>query len=129
MLLESLAREGASTPVELPLRADSQGVLRSDWGPLLDLLLDRSRSTAQRAAAFHASLAQALVTQTLALHERYQFERVGLCGGVFQNRLLTEAASDALAERGFEVLIPAALPPNDAAISYGQVIEAAARIA
>jgi hydrogenase maturation protein HypF len=129
MLLESLAQEGPSTPIELPLQADSQGVLRSDWGPLLDLLLDQSRSTAQRAAAFHASLVQALVTQTLAIHDRYRFRQVGLCGGVFQNRLLTEAACDALAKHGFEVLTPASLPMNDAAISYGQVIEAAARIA
>jgi hydrogenase maturation protein HypF len=129
MLLESLAQEGLSTPIDLPLRADAQGVLRSDWAPLLDLLLDQSRSTAQRAADFHASLVQALVTQTLALHEKYPFERVGLGGGVFQNRLLTEAAGDALTQRGFEVLIPATLPANDAAISYGQVIETAARVA
>ena len=127
MLLESLARDSRSAPVDLPLSADSRGVLRSDWAPLLDLLLDQSRPTAERAADFHASLVRALVTQTLALRENYRFEQVGLGGGVFQNRLLTEAAREALIQRGFEVLIPAALPVNDAAISYGQIIETAAR--
>jgi hydrogenase maturation protein HypF len=55
------------------------------------------------------------------------FTRVGLSGGVFQNRLLSQAAQAGLAAHGFEVLIPAQLPMNDAAISFGQVIEAAAR--
>jgi hydrogenase maturation protein HypF len=137
LLLETRAQEAlvAETPtpgspvapVDLPLRADSRGVLRTDWTPLLDLLLDESRSVGQRAAAFHASLAQAVVHQTLALHARDPFRRVGLSGGVFQNRLLTEAIQGALNKCGFEVLIPTALPMNDAGISYGQVIEAAAR--
>lgn len=127
MLLETLAHESPSTAIELPLRADAQGVLRSDWAPLLDLLLDESVDTAQRATAFHASLVQALVRQALALHARYPFRQVGLSGGVFQNRLLTEAAQAALSQCGFEVLIPAVLPMNDAGISYGQVIEAAGK--
>jgi hydrogenase maturation protein HypF len=39
---------------------------------------------------------------------------------------LTERAHALLTAAGFEVLIPAQLPVNDAAISYGQLIEAAA---
>ncbi len=137
-LLESLAHEGhvcaskldaaTATPVELPLRTDAHGVLRTDWAPLLDLLLDGSRDVAERAAAFHASLARALVMQTLELRTRLSFEQVGLCGGVFQNRLLIRAVRKALQARGIEVLIPVRLPVNDAAISYGQVIETAARV-
>ena len=46
-----------------------------------------------------------------------------LCGGVFQNRLLTEQAEALLTAAGFEVLIPQRLPVNDAAISFGQLIE------
>jgi hydrogenase maturation protein HypF len=68
------------------------------------------------------------VRQTFALLDRFPFKHVGLCGGVFQNRLLTEAVHDALSSHGFEVLIPARLPLNDAGISYGQVIETAARV-
>ncbi|MEJ1963608.1 MAG: carbamoyltransferase HypF [Gammaproteobacteria bacterium] len=127
MRLEAVAGERLPAPVELPLEADAQGVLRSDWAPLLDLLLDESRSRAERAASFHASIAQAAVKQTLALHARHGIKRVGLSGGVFQNRLLSNAIQAALEELGFEVLIPAQLPMNDAAISYGQVIEAAAQ--
>ena len=49
--------------------------------------------------------------------------RVGLSGGVFQNRILTERAEALLTAAGFEVLIPRRLPVNDAAISFGQLIE------
>jgi hydrogenase maturation protein HypF len=52
--------------------------------------------------------------------------RIGLSGGVFQNRVLTERAQALLMDEGFEVLIPQRLPVNDAGISYGQLIEAAA---
>ena len=54
---------------------------------------------------------------------------VVLSGGVFQNRALLERTS-ALAERaGLRVLTPAALPPNDGGISFGQAAVAAARAA
>jgi hydrogenase maturation protein HypF len=127
MLLEALARDGPSPAIQLPLRADTRGVLRADWAPLLDLLLDESLDTAQRATAFHATLAQTLVRQAQALHARYPFRQIGLSGGVFQNRWLTQAAHAALSDCGFEVLVPTLVPMNDAGISYGQVIEAAAQ--
>jgi hydrogenase maturation protein HypF len=49
-----------------------------------------------------------------------------LSGGVFQNRIITEQAQSLLRSAGFEVLIPRRLPINDAAISFGQLIECAA---
>jgi hydrogenase maturation protein HypF len=52
--------------------------------------------------------------------------RVGLSGGVFQNRVLTEQAQVLLTGAGFQVLIPERLPMNDASISYGQLVEDAA---
>ena len=54
-------------------------------------------------------------------------EIVGLTGGVFQNRRLSELASARLLEGGFEVLLPQQLPCNDGGLSYGQVAEFAAR--
>ena len=51
-----------------------------------------------------------------------------LSGGVFQNRVLFEETHRLLAESGLRVLAPAALPPNDGGISYGQVAVAAARL-
>jgi len=46
-----------------------------------------------------------------------------LSGGVFQNRALTEQAVALLENDGFRVMLPEAVPVNDAGISFGQVIE------
>ncbi len=47
---------------------------------------------------------------------------VVLGGGVFQNALLIEAAGRALRDRGFTVLRPRILPPNDGGIALGQIV-------
>jgi hydrogenase maturation protein HypF len=88
--------------------------------------MDSRRTTAERAATFHSSIAHALRDQALMVREQSGVSRVGLGGGVFQNRVLTEQVNRLLTDAGFEVLIPRRLPTNDAAISYGQLIEAAA---
>ena len=56
-------------------------------------------------------------------------DRVVLSGGVFQNRLLLERTWRELTATGLEVLVPAALPPNDGGIAYGQAAVAAATLA
>jgi len=111
-------------PIVMPLARDQQGVWRSDWSPLLAPMLDKTRTPSVRAAQFHASLAHTLLAQALAVRNETRINSVGLAGGVFQNRVLTERASQLLDGAGFEVLIPKALPLNDAAISFGQLIEA-----
>jgi hydrogenase maturation protein HypF len=124
-LLEAQCR-GGGEPVALPLVLDGAGVWRSDWEPLLDLLADERSSVADRAEGFQASLAAALCAQACAIRRQTGVLRVGLGGGVFQNRILTDRALALLAGAGFDVRIPQRLPVNDAAISFGQLIEAAA---
>ncbi len=111
------------SPIPLPLGRDAHGVWRSDWAPLLPVLRDAGRTPAARAATFHATLAQALCAQALAVRAQTGVSRVGLGGGVFQNRVLTERAQALLRAAGFDVVIPQHLPVNDAAISFGQIIE------
>jgi hydrogenase maturation protein HypF len=123
--LEALC-EQVVRPVSLPLSCDEMGVWRSDWAPLVPAMLDEHHDVAARAALFHASLAQALCEQALAVRDQSRVMRVGLSGGVFQNRVLTERVQALLTAAGFEVLIPRRLPVNDAGISFGQLIEAAA---
>jgi hydrogenase maturation protein HypF len=123
--LEALCEEPAH-PLPMPLARDALGVWRSDWAPLVRAMLDQRCDTAARAAMFHASLAQTLCEQALAVRNDSGVRRIGLSGGVFQNRVLTERAQALLMDEGFEVLIPQRLPVNDAGISYGQLIEAAA---
>lgn len=123
MRLEATAADAAGQAIELPLDRDPAGIWRSDWAPLLPMLTDTTRPVAERAASFHLSLAQALVDQAQQLREQTGIQSVGLSGGVFQNRLLVEAAIDRLMAAGFAVHLPQRLPVNDAGLSFGQVIE------
>ncbi len=119
------ACDSAGDVVALPL-SRSHGIWRSDWEPLLAPLQDEGRSVPQRAALFHASLARALVDQAIALRREHGIDRLGLTGGVFQNRILSETVQSMAAAEGFAVSIPQLLPCNDAGLSFGQLVEAGA---
>jgi hydrogenase maturation protein HypF len=123
MRLEAAAASARGEAVPLPLQCDPLGVWHTDWVPLLPMLTDATRPVAERAACFHLSLAQALVEQATQLREQTGIQSVGLTGGVFQNRLLAEAAIDRLESAGFKVHLPQRVPVNDAGLSFGQVIE------
>ncbi|NCO58711.1 MAG: carbamoyltransferase HypF [Nitrospirae bacterium CG18_big_fil_WC_8_21_14_2_50_70_55] len=127
MRLEAAAGGAAGDPLALPLVRDAAGVWRTDWAGLLPMLLDRQLTVAERAGRFHASLAAAIVAQARAVRAASGVAVVGLTGGCFQNRLLTEQAQAGLAAAGFHVLLASRVPANDAGLSYGQAVEAAAR--
>lgn len=114
--------------VTLPLRQRDDGVLESDWQPLLGMLRDENISEAQRGGMFHATLAHAALQQARQLRERHGEFSVGLSGGVFQNRLLTEQLIALLETDGFTVCLARHAPYNDGGISYGQLVEAAAKL-
>lgn len=128
MAVEAIATPdaGLADAVSLPLRRLADGVLQADWSPLVSLLLDETRSKADRAAGFHASLALTLVLQALTLREKHGDFAVGLTGGVFQNRLLASLAQNALIRAGFRTYLPRQNPCHDGGLSFGQVIEASA---
>jgi len=126
MLLECLCRSRAE-PIELPLTKGVDEVWRSDWEPLLDIIGDENRSQVSRAEVFHSSMAQIVLRQAQQVRQEHAIDQVGLCGGVFQNRVLSERAIDLLHSDGFQVYLPTLLPCNDAALSFGQAAELAAR--
>ncbi len=126
MQIEALCRQSGDALL-LPLSDDE--VLRTDWSPLLPMLGDASLEPATKAESFHSTMAAALVEQALEIRRRYDVNNVGLTGGVFQNRVLANAAVDQLEEQGFDVHMPERLPCNDAALCYGQAVEVAARTA
>jgi hydrogenase maturation protein HypF len=102
--------------------------MESDWAPLLGMLCDENISVAQRGGMFHATLAHAALQQARQLRERHGEFSVGLSGGVFQNRLLTEQLIALLEADGFKVCLARHAPYNDGGISYGQLVEAAAKL-
>jgi len=108
--------------ISLPLR-DTDGLLQTDWSPLLKELLDTGLKASEKASLFHHSLAHAIVQQALNIRSQSGINIVSLCGGVFQNRVLSERAMTLLSAESFEVCLPELIPVNDAGISFGQVME------
>jgi hydrogenase maturation protein HypF len=130
MRLEALAAPavGAVQAIALPLQ-QQDGIWRADWSPLLPRLMAQQPTPQERAALFHASLAETLCAQARLIRQVHGVQRVGLAGGVFQNHVLTQLAVAALQRAGFDVLLPQRLPVNDAAIAFGQIVEAQAALA
>jgi len=127
MWLENLAEHCASdTVIELENRTHGE-LLISDWSKILPMLMNAELDQAQRARRFHLSMAHVLLEQSRWARRQSGCEVVTFSGGVFQNHLLLETAVDWLRRDGFRVHVPATLPVNDAGISFGQVVEFAAR--
>lgn len=108
----------------LPLEQDQNGLWRLNWQPLLSLFMDKTRTIEERAAQFHSYLAHSILRVALQAKSQYAITQIGLTGGVFQNRLLTEYTAKLLRQQGFSVALPQRLPSNDGGLSFGQIIEA-----
>ncbi len=100
MQLEAIAAPAAEVPA-LPMTLDAGGLLRVDWAPLIDVLCDATRSAAERAGHFHDALARTILLIAEGERAKRGDFAVGLTGGVFQNRRLTEAAQTAPGAGGF----------------------------
>jgi hydrogenase maturation protein HypF len=126
MQLEALAASvvsfDASDCITLEL-ANINGIYVTDWAALIPMLTDNAYEVATRAMHFHTSMAYALLEQAKRVRDDSGIEVVGLAGGVFQNRVLTEKCINLLGDNGFRVSLPLMTPVNDAAISFGQIIE------
>jgi hydrogenase maturation protein HypF len=122
MMLEAVCDDSTVEPMPLPLD-EINGLLQCDWGPLLPLLLDENTPPGQRAMRFHVSMAHTLRDQAVRIRRQTGVNDVCLCGGVFQNRVLSECVIALLEADDFKVCLPETVPVNDAGISFGQIIE------
>ncbi len=121
MLLEAIA--ATARPIPLPLLDRPGQPLLTDWRPLLPMLTDTTRSASERAGCFQASLAESIVAQACCVQDRVGSIRVGLTGGVFQNRKLVAQATTLLEAAGFGVELNHRVPANDGGLSLGQIVE------
>jgi len=71
---------------------------------------------------FHSTVVQMMVQMCRLIADESGVELVALSGGVFQNRLLSRLATEALREEGFQVLSHRLVPCNDGGISLGQAV-------
>ena len=102
---------------------ESGKLLKINWKSLIVEMIDSTLSVSQRSAVLHNSLAHNILKQAIVFRQKHQVNTVSLCGGVFQNKVLSEQAMVLLSAEGFTVCLPEQIPVNDAGISFGQVIE------
>ena len=131
IVLEGQARAHLGASARLPhpygfeLCVSADGPDVADAGPVIrQVALDVLAGVAAPvvAARFHAAVAALIVQLAERGREQTGLDVVALGGGVFQNALLVSAAVRDLGERGFTVLRPRLLPPNDGGIALGQLV-------
>ncbi len=131
--LEALARRSAvrHAPGPLPWGLGADGLWMLDWAPLVHRLVASSDAPEVQAWHFHATLAESLVALVEQLASDGTIAAVGLTGGVFQNRLLTELCLERLARVACArpTYLANQVPCNDAGLAFGQLVEAQARTA
>lgn len=127
MYLEAQARQGVAEGLSLEMERDAQGIWRTDWQWLVEHLMDTSMSVADRARCFHESMALTLLHQAIQARDEHGYFAVGLSGGVFQNKLLTNSVVSLLRRHDFQVYMPSLVPVNDGGLCFGQVVEAHAK--
>lgn len=132
MLLESacqwLGEDEASAdealPYPFPLVSGEPAEL--DWRPLLAVVVaDRrdGQTAAVIARRFHAALANAIAEVSDSCRDL----PIALCGGVFQNRVLTEMCVRRFVDRSQPLGTPGTIPPGDGGLAAGQLVVALAQ--
>ncbi len=124
MLLEAACDVACDGQYAMPLCSSEPDVL--DWRPAIrGLLRDLRSGTAPGAVAmrFHRCLAESIA----AVAHRYPSLPVALCGGCFQNKMLTELTIERLGH-GRLIAPPGTIPTNDGGLAAGQLAIAAARL-
>ncbi len=126
--LEALASHEFETQAKYayPFDFQNQQII---WQPMWSALLNdlsHKITPAAIAARFHHCVAQAVAQTAVSLCQQNNLQTVVLSGGVFQNTLLLEHTHFLLRKHHLNVLSPSLIPMNDAGLSIGQAVVAAA---
>ncbi|MBI4829636.1 MAG: carbamoyltransferase HypF [Nitrospinae bacterium] len=127
MAIDSPSDESYPVGVE---ESDGNGV-EADFRPAFRALVDDvalGATVSHIAVKFHNSVAEAALAAMRALRAKAGLTRVGLSGGVFQNRYLSDRLGEMLSRDGFTVYRHSRVPPNDGGVALGQALVAARRL-
>ena len=125
MELESICRENHDVSFRFRLKDDA-----FDYTPLIRKIVNLTlagESVEKIAYAFHRAVVDLIVEISERIRAGKNLNRVVLTGGCFQNRILSNHASNRLRSRGFHVFTHKNIPCNDGGISLGQAMIAATK--
>jgi hydrogenase maturation protein HypF len=102
-----------------------------DPAPLLEAVVADirvGRAAGAVAAGFHVAVARLVGALAGQVAGQEGLDRIVLCGGVWQNALLTRLVRQELAGRPLTVLTARVVPPNDGGLALGQAAVAGYRL-
>ena len=117
---EACYQDNEQAAIKLPISHDKPAII--DWSPLIQLMASDKLNKQQKSSLLHRTLASLVADITLKESQQQKLN-IGLCGGVFQNRQLVALIEQEFKRHNLSLYIPEKLPINDAAISFGQIIE------
>ncbi|MDI6784278.1 MAG: carbamoyltransferase HypF [bacterium] len=110
---------------------ENEGELIIDCRPTIEEIvaeITKKINKASIAAKFHNTVVAFSLDLCQRIRKETGLNSVALSGGTFQNRIILSRLTSKLKESGFKVYTHHQVPPNDAGISFGQVIVANAQI-
>ncbi|UCG61126.1 MAG: carbamoyltransferase HypF [Candidatus Zixiibacteriota bacterium] len=126
--LEMTASEAYITPGQASNASAERAI---DVTNIIRAMLDgiaRGTPVEELASLFHTTLAETFVVSAKRAREKSGINRVGLSGGVYQNRYFTSYIVERFKEEGFEVLQHRQVPPNDGGLALGQIVAGDAKL-
>ncbi|MHB8757184.1 MAG: carbamoyltransferase HypF [Bacillota bacterium] len=139
---ETAGGTGATAPRPEPFPVEMRGdvletapIIRGLVAEVQKARLDRLASDARRQAAarlasrFQETVTRLLVRGAVEAARQSGLTRVGLSGGVFQNRALVLRCREELRRVGLDVYCHRHVPPNDGGLALGQAVVARWRLA
>ena len=118
-----LAKRSKLLPIEFTFSIKQKSdIIEIDPEPVFDAIckLKGNVPTGALSLGFHYAIADVILKVCEILRNEQTINTVALSGGVFQNTILTEKVLKLLREKGFQVYVNTAVPPNDGSISLGQ---------
>jgi len=125
ILLESMCDETETNAYTLPVVDSAPLVL--DWRPMVRAIL-RDVALGQAPGSIAMRFHRALATGIVEIAGRFRELPTVLCGGCFQNRVLTELVAEAFSSQR-PLATPGVIPSGDGGLAAGQLAVAGARLA
>jgi hydrogenase maturation protein HypF len=130
MWLEGMADKKETGEYPVQIFQEGKTLIANCAALILNIAQDIVTGTAAEVASarFHNSVARMVAQAVARLAEQTGMSVVGLTGGCFQNKMLTERTKALLDAQGFKTLLHETVPPNDGGIALGQAVAARARL-